>query len=181
MQRSMHKILCVILWISLWQLPLLATSPPPSTKTTKPLPIHPSPLCPPLCHALRPHQQQHPTNPPTLLVFGRYQTEILRILHALTQTGYTTKQLTPLFISAHQKASLYNPTTNPKKHQTLTTNSSSIFNSTQKTPNLQPYTNYGTPLSQTLLAINHSTKSQTSMANLSQSDISQSRTVDPST
>ena len=33
----------------------------------------------------------------------------------LTQRGCTTKQLTPLFISAHQKASLYNPTTNPKK------------------------------------------------------------------
>eukprot|EP00804_Cyclotella_cryptica_P009853 CCRYP_014145-RB/>CCRYP_014145-RB protein AED:0.31 eAED:0.31 QI:0/0/0/1/0/0/2/0/257 len=61
----------------------------------------------------------------------------------LTHRGYTTKQLTPLFTSARQRALLYNPTPPPKTLYTKTTNSSSISHSTQKTPNPLPSTNYG--------------------------------------
>eukprot|EP00804_Cyclotella_cryptica_P005818 CCRYP_000116-RA/>CCRYP_000116-RA protein AED:0.39 eAED:0.47 QI:0/0/0/1/0/0/3/0/287 len=44
---------------------------------TKPLPIHPTPLCPPFWHALRPRPRQYSTHPPTLLIPRRHQTKIL--------------------------------------------------------------------------------------------------------
>eukprot|EP00804_Cyclotella_cryptica_P005813 CCRYP_000115-RB/>CCRYP_000115-RB protein AED:0.42 eAED:0.58 QI:0/-1/0/1/-1/0/1/0/205 len=52
-------------------------STPSTLKGTKPLPIHPTPLCPPFWHALRPRPRQYSTHPPTLLIPRRHQTKIL--------------------------------------------------------------------------------------------------------